>query len=145
MATETLLGQKLTVQIVTSRKRLHSSEATEVVLPAFDGEVGILPQHERFIGTLGTGPMKVVREGKDYWFAICEGVYEVQGSTLTVLARDGIEAEHVDAERVRGQLSQLESQLNQMSSYETEHQQLKSRVDYLKALLEAHRRHALVH
>ena len=134
--------QKLHVQVITSRKRLLAVDAAEVILPAFDGEVGILPQHENFVGTLGIGPLKVVEDDQSHWFAICEGIFEVEHSNLTVLARDGVEADQINTEAIKEQLRPLEASLGEASYYEPNYKQLRSQIRYLHAMLETHQRSA---
>ena len=132
--------QKLHVQVITSRKCLLAVDATEVILPAFDGEVGILALHESFVGTLGIGSLKVVADEASYWFAVCEGIFEVESSNITILARDGIEADQIDPPAIKEELHPLEASLGQANSFEAEYKSLKTKIDYLHAMLNTQQR-----
>ena len=80
-------------EILTPGKKLINVEVSEVIFHAYDGERGVLPNHENFIGRLGTGALKLVREKQDYWYMISGGVYEVKNGNLTLFA---VQAESVD-------------------------------------------------
>ena len=49
----------LKVSVVSPEATLYEGEATSVVAPAFDGEVGILPSHAPMITVLGKGTLRV--------------------------------------------------------------------------------------
>jgi F-type H+-transporting ATPase subunit epsilon len=49
----------LTVSVVSPEATLFEGEATSVVVPAFDGEVGILTNHAPMITVLGEGTMRL--------------------------------------------------------------------------------------
>ena len=49
----------LKVSVVSPEATLYEGEATSVVAPAFDGEVGILPSHAPMITVLGQGTLRV--------------------------------------------------------------------------------------
>jgi F-type H+-transporting ATPase subunit epsilon len=49
----------LKVSVVSPEATLYEGDATSVVAPAFDGEVGILPSHAPMITVLGQGTLRV--------------------------------------------------------------------------------------
>lgn len=49
----------LKVSVVSPEATLFEGEASSVVAPAFDGEVGILPGHAPMITVLGQGTLRV--------------------------------------------------------------------------------------
>lgn len=49
----------LKVSVVSPEATLFEGEASSVVAPAFDGEVGILPSHAPMITVLGQGTLRV--------------------------------------------------------------------------------------
>ena len=119
---------------------------SEAVLPAFDGEIGVLADHGDYIGLLGTGSLKIVRDGNDYWFVISSGVYEVNAGKLTVITELGEEASEVDTEAASARLKDSEAALDAVKDATSkEHQALKLKVDRDKARLEVHHRTESVH
>jgi F-type H+-transporting ATPase subunit epsilon len=49
----------LKVSVISPEAMLFEGEASSVVAPAFDGEVGILPGHAAMITVLGQGTLRV--------------------------------------------------------------------------------------
>jgi F-type H+-transporting ATPase subunit epsilon len=75
------------VEIVSKeRKVFEELNATMVVIPAAEGEMGVLPNHAPTLTTLGFGEL-VVRKGiAEERFAIYGGVVDVRPGKVTVLA-----------------------------------------------------------
>jgi len=67
------------VSVVSPEQALYDGDATAVVAPAFDGEVGILPRHAPFLTLLGTGDL-VIRSGSG------ARRFRVEGGFLQVVA-----------------------------------------------------------
>lgn len=77
----------IAVEIVTQEKLVFSEpEADMVVIPASEGEMGVLPHHAPVLTTLGFGEL-IIRKGKaEERFAIYGGVVDVRPDKVVVLA-----------------------------------------------------------
>jgi F-type H+-transporting ATPase subunit epsilon len=74
------------VVVVTPERALYEGEATSVVVPAYDGLVGILPRHAPFLALLGTGDL-VVRAGDgEHRFTVAGGFVQVVENAVRVVA-----------------------------------------------------------
>lgn len=49
----------LKISVISPEATLFHGEATHMVAPAFDGEVGILAGHAPMVTTLGTGELRI--------------------------------------------------------------------------------------
>ena len=74
------------VSLVTPDASFYDGEATKVVLPAWDGELGILPHHAPLIARLGYGVTRVHDGKQDHHFAVYGGFLKVQDDVVTILA-----------------------------------------------------------
>jgi F-type H+-transporting ATPase subunit epsilon len=76
------------VQVVTPDSTFFDGDAASVVLPAWDGEVGILPGHAPLIARLGHGVARVEPSpgAPKVLIAIYGGFVKVQDDLVTVLA-----------------------------------------------------------
>lgn len=75
------------VEIVTQeRKVFDEPEADIVIIPALEGEMGVLPRHAPVLTTLGFGELIVRKGNREERFAIYGGVVDVQPDKVTVLA-----------------------------------------------------------
>ena len=136
---------KFGLEILTPARRVFSSDVSEVLLPAYDGETGILPEHGDFVGVLGTGPLKLVQDGDDFWFMVSTGIYQVQSGKLTVFADQAESASEVDIESAQKEVEMLERVLGDSDSFSPEKfEEQKKAFDRAKARVEVHRRTALV-
>ena len=62
------------VTVISPEASMFDGEADAVVAPAFDGQVGILPNHAPFMTLLGEGTLTVRRAGTASRFSI-RGVF----------------------------------------------------------------------
>ena len=74
------------VQIITPDSTLYNGEATLVVVPGIDGQIGILNNHAPLVSSLVKGVVKVKHNDKEDLFDIPGGVVEVSLNKITVLA-----------------------------------------------------------
>ena len=70
------MSRALKVSVISPEATLFEGEAPSVIAPAFDGEVGILPQHAPMVTTLGRGVLRV-GEGKTR--------FQIEGGFLQVV------------------------------------------------------------
>lgn len=76
----------LNVRVVSPDKIVFEGEASALVAPAWDGQVGILPGHAPMLALLGSGRLDVERPGGGSdSFHIAGGVLKVDRNTVTLL------------------------------------------------------------
>lgn len=82
------------VTVISPEASVFDGEATAVVAPAYDGEVGILPKHAPFMTLLGEGKLTVRQEGgADRIFRVRGGILQVMDDVVNVVA------EHTEGEQ----------------------------------------------
>jgi F-type H+-transporting ATPase subunit epsilon len=75
------------VTVISPERSLFDGEATAVVAPAFDGQVGILPGHAPFMTLLGKGVLTVrAGRGEATRFRLAGGFLQVVADTVRVVA-----------------------------------------------------------
>lgn len=135
------MAKEFSVEVLSSNKTLYQGKVSEVVLPAYDGEVGILAEHGDFIGLLGTGVLKIVTSGNDYWYMLSQGVYHIENGKLIILAERGESSAGLDTTSLESRISELEEKFKDMKILSTpEYKNLKLEYDQLKARKEVHTR-----
>lgn len=76
----------LQVSVVSPECVVHSGEASSLVAPAWDGQVGILPGHARMITLIGAGTIAVDRPGGGSdSYHVAGGVLKVEANHVTLL------------------------------------------------------------
>lgn len=81
------------VTIISPERSVYDGEATAVVAPAFDGQVGILPRHAAFMTLLGDGRLTVRHEQGSGNFRVRGGFLQVVQDTVNVVAEYAEEVE----------------------------------------------------
>lgn len=75
------------VEVVTQeRKVFDEPNADMVIIPAVEGEMGVLPHHAPVLTTLGFGELVVKKGNAEERFAIYGGVVDVRPDAVIVLA-----------------------------------------------------------
>jgi F-type H+-transporting ATPase subunit epsilon len=74
------------VLVISPEASLFDGEADSVVVPVYDGEVGILPNHAAFMAPLGRGTLTVTRGGSPTRFKVAGGFLQVVSNTVRVVA-----------------------------------------------------------
>ncbi len=75
----------LTVSVISPERVLFEGEASSVVAPAFDGEVGILTDHAPMITALGKGTLRVERGAGSQRFTVEGGFLQVVDNQVRVV------------------------------------------------------------
>jgi len=78
--------------VISPAASMFDGEADGIVAPAFDGEVGILPNHAPFMTLLGAGTLAVRRAEAVSRFTVRGGFLQVVDNQVRVVA------EHVQGE-----------------------------------------------
>ena len=73
------------VTIISPERSVYDGDATSVIAPAFDGEVGILPRHAAFMTLLGRGRLVVRRGEKTSAFTVRGGFLQVRDDVVRVV------------------------------------------------------------
>ncbi len=95
----------LTCTVVTPEQTALEQEATLVVVPLFDGELGIAPGHTPLIGRLGFGELRItLPNGQKERHYVGGGFVQVADNSVTLLTGQIMAAADVDAAVAREQL-----------------------------------------
>ncbi len=90
--------------VVTPEETVLETEAEYIVLPLFDGEMGIAPLHSPMIGRLGFGELRI-RSGSDTArYYVDGGFVQVADNVVSVLTNLAIPSDDVDGEAAQQQL-----------------------------------------
>jgi F-type H+-transporting ATPase subunit epsilon len=86
----------LTLEIVTPEDRVYSDTVDSVVIPALEGEVGILPGHLPLLVQVADGELRVTKGAETRDLIIGGGFAQVEGDRVKVLAEFAINTAQID-------------------------------------------------
>ena len=100
------------VEIVSAEIAIFSGEASMVVAPGRDGDLGIAPKHTPLLTTLRPGEIELHKEGaeKEYIY-VTGGILEVQPHMVTILADSATHSDELDEEAALQAKNQAEEAL----------------------------------
>ena len=100
------------LEIVSAETAIFSGEATMVVAPGKDGDLGIAPKHTPLLTTLRPGEVEVHKEGEDKeYIYVTGGILEVQPHMVTILADSATPSDELDEEAALEAKNQAEQAL----------------------------------
>jgi F-type H+-transporting ATPase subunit epsilon len=105
------LPQSLTLEIVTPDQALVTDQVDEVVVPAAEGYLGVLPGHTPLLATLSIGELWYRKGSVKYYLSIAGGFLEVLPDKVTVLAQIAERAEDIDTARAERAKKRAEERL----------------------------------
>jgi len=97
------------VEIITQEKKIFDEpEADMVIVPATEGEMGVLPNHAPVLTTLSFGELVVRKGDAEEHFAVYGGVVDVRPDKVVVLADtadipENLALDELEAARARAQ------------------------------------------
>lgn len=89
------------VEVVSNEENIYSGEASFVVVPTLEGELGIYPRHEPIMSLVRPGALRLTVPGQneEILVAVSGGVLEVQPNKITLLADVAVRSDEMDRQR----------------------------------------------
>lgn len=80
------MADRLHVTVISPSKAIFEGEADSVVVPAWDGELGILRGHAPMVALLGEGDLRIRSGGSEQRFHVAGGFMQVVEDRLTIMS-----------------------------------------------------------
>lgn len=135
------LPTKISLTIVTRERKIIDTQVDEVILPASDGEIGVLPGHTPLLASLGIGQIRYRTGTTVTRLVISWGFAEVLPDRVIVLAERGILPSEVDRATAEQDKIAAERELADLSSNDPEFALVEARLEESIALIGIHREH----
>jgi F-type H+-transporting ATPase subunit epsilon len=135
------LPTKINLTIVTRERKIIDAPVDEVILPATDGEIGILPGHTPMLAMLGIGQIRYRQGATVHRLVISWGFVEVLPDRVIVLAERGILPAEVDRATAEQERITAERELAYLSSNDPEFAVVEAKLEESIAMINVHREH----
>jgi F-type H+-transporting ATPase subunit epsilon/F-type H+-transporting ATPase subunit delta len=107
------MSEEFKVEIVNPEKSfLMKEDVTEVVVPAFEGEMGILKDHISIISFLKPGIIKVLAKSGNENYYVEDGIVEFKNNNLSILTSSIFNLTDFDKSKQLDLLKQAEEESN---------------------------------
>ncbi len=105
------MSEEFKVEIVNPEKSfLVKDDVSEVVVPAFEGEMGILKDHISIISFLKPGIIKILSKSGDEKYYVEDGIVEFKNNNLSILTSTIFNLDDMDKSKQEDLLKQAEDE-----------------------------------
>jgi len=105
------MSEEFKLEIVNPDKSFLSKEdVTEVVVPAFEGEIGILKDHISIISFLKPGIIKIYSKNGEQKFYIEDGIIEFKNNNLSILTSSIFNLKDMEKSKIQELLKTAEGE-----------------------------------
>jgi F-type H+-transporting ATPase subunit epsilon len=133
------LPTQFRLTIVTRERKIIETDAVEVVLPAYDGEIGVLPGHAPLLALLKVGIMRYRTDGASQSLVLSWGFAEILPDRVIVMAETARLPEEIDAAFAEAERIKLERELADLSSHDPQFAIVEGRLEESVAMINVHR------
>ena len=129
------MSEEFKVEIVNPEQSfLLKEDVTEIVVPAFEGEMGILKDHISIISFLKPGLIKIFSKSGEENFFIEDGIVEFKNNSLSVLTSSIINIKDINKDKVNELLKQAEENSKNSEITDQDKYLVDQKIDVLKTL-----------
>ena len=127
------MSDKFTVEIITPDQSILKSEASEVNIPSYEGQMGILKDHIPLITFLRPG-LILIKNQDENKFYVEEGTVEFSNNNLLILTSTAKDLKNFDKDLINDLLEQAEKKLKDNNSTDKEKYVISYQIDTLKEI-----------
>jgi ATP synthase F1 epsilon subunit len=129
------MSEEFKIEIVNPEKSfLVKDDVSEVVVPAFEGEMGILKDHISIISFLKPGIIKISSASGDEKYYVEDGILEFKNNNLSILTSTIFKVKDMDKLKQENLLKQAEEEANKTEINDQTKYLADQKVDVLKSL-----------
>lgn len=98
--------------VVTPEQQVLDEAVTQAIVPAHDGQIGILTDRAPLLVKIGVGPLRLdLAGGQSRTFFVDGGIAQMKDNRLTILTQDATPAAEIDAESARAEYAEAEARI----------------------------------
>ena len=125
------MSDKFTVEIISPDKTIIKTETSEVQIPSYEGEMGILKDHIQLITFLRPGIIKIKNDNEKEFF-VEEGTVEFSNNNLLILTSKAKDLSNVDKKSLSNLLIEAEKRISDNKLSDKEKYLLSYKIETLK-------------
>ena len=129
------MSEEFKVEIVNPEKSFLSKEdVTEVVVPAFEGEMGILKDHISIISFLKPGIITIHSKSGEKKFYVEDGIVEFKNNNLSILTSSIFNLNEVEKNKLQDLLKLAEEEASKLETNDQTKYLVDQKIEVLKSL-----------
>jgi|TARA_Y100000992_G_C21025592_1_gene377871 F-type H+-transporting ATPase subunit epsilon/F-type H+-transporting ATPase subunit delta len=129
------MSEEFKLEIVNPDKSFLSKEdVTEVVVPAFEGEIGILKDHISIISFLKPGIIKIYSKNGEEKFYIEDGIIEFKNNNLSVLTSSIFNLKDMEKSKIQELIKIAEDETSKKELTDQTKYLIDQKIDVLRSI-----------
>ena len=129
------MSEEFKIEIVNpERSFLMKEDTTEVVIPAFEGEMGILKDHISIISFLKPGLIKIFSKSAEDNYYVEDGIVEFKDNNLSILTSTISDVKNMDKSKIEEMIKKAESDSNSDEISDQDKYLVDQKIDTLKSI-----------
>ena len=129
------MSEEFKVEIVNPEKSFLSKEdVREVVVPAFEGEMGILKDHISIISFLKPGIIRVYSNSEENKYFVEDGIVEFKDNNLSILTSSIYKVSDLDKNKIDQILKDAEKESSDTNIDDQKRYLIDQKIEVLKNL-----------
>ena len=129
------MSEEFKVEIVNPEKSFLSKEdVREVVVPAFEGEMGILRDHISIISFLKPGVIKIFSKSGEEKYYVEDGIIEFKNNNLSILTSSIFNIKDMDKNKIEEMIKQVKNEKSTSEISDESRYLVDQKIDTLKSL-----------
>ena len=125
------MSEKFTIEIISPDRSIIKTETSEVIIPSFEGEMGILKDHIPLITFLRPGLINI-KTNTDQKFFVEEGTVEFSNNNLLILTSTAKEVTKMNQKFIDTLISESEKKLDKNEITDKERYLLSYKLETLR-------------
>ncbi len=128
------MSETFKFDLITPERSILSTETTEVIIPAFEGQMTVLKDHIPIITFLKPGIITFLESSNSKNYLIDDGTVEFKNNYLLILTENVIDLEKFDKSSAPNIINKLESEILQNQISDKEKFLISSKIETLKEI-----------
>jgi|TARA_B100000530_G_scaffold153503_1_gene96416 F-type H+-transporting ATPase subunit epsilon len=129
------MSEEYSLEIVNPEKSfLSKNDVTEVVVPAFEGEIGILKDHISIISFLKPGIIKIYSKSGEDSYYVNDGIIEFKNNNLSILTSLIFNLKDIDKQKISEIMKSAEEELSKSEISDQTKYLLDQKIEVLKSI-----------
>ena len=129
------MSEEFKIEIVNPEKSfLAKDDVSEVVVPAYEGEMGILKDHISIISFLKPGIIKILSKSGDENYYVEDGIVEFKNNNLSILTSSIFNIADMDKSKKQDLLKQAEEESGKEEISDQSKYLIDQKIEVLKTL-----------
>ncbi len=125
------MSEKFKVEIISPDQSILKMDTKEVIIPSYEGEMGILKDHIPLITFLRPGVIQILNE-KDKKFFVEDGTVEFSDNNLLILTSTAKELSKMNKSSIESLIQEAEAEMSDDQISDKEKYKLSYKVNTLK-------------